>query len=133
MKERESKRAVEEREETNHTIVKREKTIDDKRIQSKNSRYDDYNKIKTNKKQQKNNYSFQETLEISNSSNERNDDTTVVVTPNIFFMEKAARSIAEIQQRITTVADVMIFLEILGYDDKLANEMGYHDLVGLAK
>ncbi len=133
MKEKESKRVIEEGE-TKHTIVRRKKTIEEGEEKSVRTNNNYHNSIKTNKKQPQINNYFRETLKISNSSSERNDDaTTVVVTPNIFFIEKAARSIAEIQQKITTVADVMIFLEILGYDDKLANEMGYHDLVGLAQ
>lgn len=133
MKEKESKRVIEEGE-TKHTIVRRKKTIEEGEEKSVRTNNNYHNSIKTNKKQPQINNYFRETLKISNSSSERNDDaTTVVVTPNIFFIEKAARSIAEIQQKITTVADVMIFLEILGYDGKLANEMGYHDLVGLAQ
>ena len=49
------------------------------------------------------------------------------------FAEKAARSVSEIQHGINNIADVVVFLEILGYDDKIAADNGFSDLSVLAK
>lgn len=49
------------------------------------------------------------------------------------FAEKAARSVSEIQHGINNIADVVVFLEILGYDDKIAADNGFADLSVLAK
>lgn len=49
------------------------------------------------------------------------------------FAEKAARSVSEIQHGINNIADVVVFLEILGYDDKIAADNGFSDLAVLAK
>jgi len=49
------------------------------------------------------------------------------------FANKTARSIAEIQQSINNMADVLVFLEVLGYDDRNAKENGFESLNELAK
>ncbi len=49
------------------------------------------------------------------------------------FANKTARSIAEIQQNVNNMADVMVFLEVLGYDDKTARKNGFENLQELAK
>jgi len=49
------------------------------------------------------------------------------------FAAKTARSIAEIQQSVNNMADVLVFLEVLGYDDRTAQENGFADLHELAK
>lgn len=50
------------------------------------------------------------------------------------FAEKAARSVSEIQHGVNSVADVVVFLEILGYDDRAAAAHGFEGgLTGLAK
>lgn len=50
------------------------------------------------------------------------------------FAEKAARSVSEIQHGVNSVADVVVFLEILGYDDRAASARGFEGgLTGLAK
>ena len=49
------------------------------------------------------------------------------------FAEKAARSVSEIQHGINNVADVVVFLEILGYDDKISADNGFSNLTALAK
>ncbi|MEW5839620.1 hypothetical protein [Nitrososphaera sp.] len=41
------------------------------------------------------------------------------------FAEKAARSVSEIQHGVNNIADVIVFLEILGYDDRIAKENGF--------
>lgn len=49
------------------------------------------------------------------------------------FAEKAARSVSELQYGVNNVADVVVFLEILGYDDRVASKNGFEDLMDLAK
>jgi hypothetical protein len=49
------------------------------------------------------------------------------------FASKTARSIAEIQQSVNNMADVLVFLEVLGYDDRTAKKNGFDDLQELAK
>lgn len=49
------------------------------------------------------------------------------------FAEKAARSISELQYGVNNIADVVVFLEILGYDDRIASKNGFPTLMDLAK
>lgn len=49
------------------------------------------------------------------------------------FATKTARSIAEIQQSVNNMADVLVFLEVLGYDDKIAQKNGFDSIDNLAK
>ena len=49
------------------------------------------------------------------------------------FAGKTARSIAEIQQNVNNMADVLVFLEVLGYDDRTAKRNGFENLQELAK
>jgi hypothetical protein len=49
------------------------------------------------------------------------------------FAAKTARSIAEIQQSVNNMADVLVFLEVLGYDDRTAEKNGFANLHELAK
>jgi len=49
------------------------------------------------------------------------------------FVHKVARSITEVQANVNNVADVLVFLEVLGYSDKTAFENGYSDLRELAR
>lgn len=49
------------------------------------------------------------------------------------FASKTARSIAEIQQSVNNMADVLVFLEVLGYDDRTAKKNGFDSLQELAK
>ena len=49
------------------------------------------------------------------------------------FASKTARSIAEIQQSVNNMADVLVFLEVLGYDDRTAKMNGFDSLHELAK
>ena len=49
------------------------------------------------------------------------------------FAEKAARSVSEIQHGVNNIADVVVFLEILGYDDRVASRSGFASLTVLAK
>ncbi len=49
------------------------------------------------------------------------------------FATKTARSIAEIQQSVNNMADVLVFLEVLGYDDRTAKKNGFENLYELAK
>ena len=49
------------------------------------------------------------------------------------FASKTARSISEIQQSVNNMADVLVFLEVLGYDDRTAKKNGFENLQELAK
>jgi hypothetical protein len=48
-------------------------------------------------------------------------------------VEKVSRSIAELQSNVNNLADVMVFLEVLGYNDADARRAGFADLFGLAQ
>lgn len=49
------------------------------------------------------------------------------------FAEKAARSIAEIQQGVSSTAEITIFLEVLGYNDEVAIRHGFRSLSNLVE
>src|SRR5918911_1801289 len=49
------------------------------------------------------------------------------------FAAKTARSIAEIQKNVNNMADVLVFLEVLGYDDSTAQKNGFENLKELSK
>lgn len=49
------------------------------------------------------------------------------------FAEKAARSISELQYGVNNIADVVVFLEILGYDNRIVSKHGFMDLMDMAK
>ncbi|MGA2874717.1 MAG: hypothetical protein ABSE82_04165 [Nitrososphaerales archaeon] len=49
------------------------------------------------------------------------------------FLQKTARSVVEIQPNIDTVADIVVFLEVLGYTDKTAADNGFTDLFDLSR
>ncbi|HEX2014783.1 MAG TPA: hypothetical protein VLA68_06115, partial [Nitrososphaera sp.] len=49
------------------------------------------------------------------------------------FAAKTARSISEIQQSVNNMADVMVFLEVLGYDERTAKKNGYAGMQELAE
>jgi hypothetical protein len=48
------------------------------------------------------------------------------------FLEKTARSIAEIQPSLDSVPEIVVFLEVLGYNNKTAVENGFKDLYEVA-
>ena len=49
------------------------------------------------------------------------------------FLEKATRSIAELKPDVSSLADIVVFLEVLGYTNKQASEHGFQDLADLAR
>jgi hypothetical protein len=49
------------------------------------------------------------------------------------FLQKTARSVTEIQPRLSSVDEVMVFLEVLGYNDRNAVRNGFLDLYDLSK
>ena len=51
---------------------------------------------------------------------------------NGMFLEKAARAVAEVQPHVSTVADALVFLEVLGYTDRIARQNGCKDMFDLA-
>ena len=58
---------------------------------------------------------------------------TAITRESHIFAQKVARSITEIQQRVDSVADILLFLELQAYDDSVAKENGYESLYDLAK
>ncbi|MHB8566837.1 MAG: MATE family efflux transporter [Nitrososphaerales archaeon] len=48
-------------------------------------------------------------------------------------MRKTARSVVEIQPNIDSVADIVVFLEVLGYTEKNAVDNGFRDLFDLSR
>ncbi len=60
---------------------------------------------------------------------------TEITRQSDIFAKKAARSMVELQLPLVmnTVADVLVFLEIRGYNDNIAKENGYENLYSLAK
>lgn len=49
------------------------------------------------------------------------------------FLEKATRSIAELKPDVSSLAEIVVFLEVLGYTNKQAAEHGFQDLADLAR
>ena len=49
------------------------------------------------------------------------------------FIERVSRSVAELQSNVNNLADVMVFLEVLGYTQKDAKRAGFPDLFSLAQ
>lgn len=49
------------------------------------------------------------------------------------FLTKAARSVAELQPKVNNVADVLVFLEILGYTNQDALHNGFDDLLDMSR
>jgi hypothetical protein len=49
------------------------------------------------------------------------------------FVEKAARSLSEIQSNVNNLGDVLVFLEVLGYNDAMAQEHNFADLADMAR
>jgi hypothetical protein len=49
------------------------------------------------------------------------------------LLKQAARSVAEVQSNLDSVADVAVFLEVLGYSNKTAVENGFTDLYDFAR
>jgi hypothetical protein len=61
------------------------------------------------------------------------DDSDSKQTERRAFVVKAARSVAELQPRVNNVADVMLFLEVLGYTKEDAVRNGFTNLFDLAR
>jgi hypothetical protein len=49
------------------------------------------------------------------------------------YAERAARSVSEIQGNISSVTDILVFLEVLGYDDAGVSKYGFSDLTDFAR
>ena len=59
--------------------------------------------------------------------------TTVQVSrEGRLFAAKVARSIAEIQESVNNMADVVVFLEVLGYNDTAVQKHGFSSMIELA-
>ena len=56
------------------------------------------------------------------------------VTPEMLqFVSKISRSISEIQEGVNSVADILVFLELLGISDRIAKEKGFSGLPELSR
>jgi hypothetical protein len=60
-------------------------------------------------------------------------DLSELSTEKRVFVRKAARSIAEIQQNVNDISDVVVLLEVLGYDNDTINKNGFETLYEIAK
>lgn len=49
------------------------------------------------------------------------------------FVQKTARSIVQIQQGVNNLADIVVFLEVLGYNKELVEKYGFESLYDLAQ
>ncbi|MGH9920274.1 MAG: hypothetical protein ACRD6W_15575 [Nitrososphaerales archaeon] len=49
------------------------------------------------------------------------------------FIHKTAKSVSEIQSNVNNLADVLVFLEVLGYSAKTVREHGFKDMRDLAR
>ncbi len=49
------------------------------------------------------------------------------------FIERVSRSVAELQSNVNNLADVMVFLEVLGYTEEDVKKAGFADLFDLAR
>lgn len=57
----------------------------------------------------------------------------VVPTDRLHFLQRTARSVAEIQPQVVSVDEVMVYLEVLGYNDRIAAMYGFEGLYDLAR
>ncbi len=60
-------------------------------------------------------------------------DSEAEIAERQMFLEKATRSIAELKPDVSSLADIVVFLEVLGYTNKQASEHGFQDLADLAR
>jgi hypothetical protein len=60
-------------------------------------------------------------------------DLSELPTEKRVFVRKAARSIAEIQQNVNDISDVVVLLEVLGYNSDTINKNGFETLYEIAK
>jgi len=49
------------------------------------------------------------------------------------FLHKTAKSVSEIQSNVNNLADVLVFLEVLGYNAKMVRDYGFKDMRELAR
>jgi hypothetical protein len=49
------------------------------------------------------------------------------------FLHKTAKSVSEIQSNVNNLADVLVFLEVLGYNAKTVRDYGFKDMRDLAR
>ena len=49
------------------------------------------------------------------------------------YAERAARSVSEIQGNISSVTDILVFLEVLGYDESAVSKYGFPNLTEFAR
>jgi hypothetical protein len=59
-------------------------------------------------------------------------DTEELSTDSRTFLQKTARSIVEIQPNLDSIADIVVFLEVLGYTNKIVTDNGFKDLYDFA-
>ncbi|MFI5422261.1 MAG: hypothetical protein ACHQ1H_14965, partial [Nitrososphaerales archaeon] len=52
---------------------------------------------------------------------------------SLLFAEKAARSVSEVHGKVSSIPDLVIFLEILGYNDSLVAKYGFANVLDFAR
>lgn len=61
------------------------------------------------------------------------DSSTAYSRRRKAFVHKTAKSVSEIQSNVNNLADVLVFLEVLGYSAKTVREYGFRDMRELAR
>ncbi len=62
-----------------------------------------------------------------------NADYESLTRESRLFVQKTARSIVQIQQGVNNLADIVVFLEVLGYNKELVEKYGFENLYDLAQ
>ena len=60
-------------------------------------------------------------------------DSTAYSRRRKAFLHKTAKSVSEIQSNVNNLADVLVFLEVLGYSAKAVRDHGFRDMRDLAR
>ena len=61
-----------------------------------------------------------------------NADYQTLTRESRLFVQKTARSIVQIQEGVNNLADIVVFLEVLGYNKELVEKYGFENLYDLA-
>jgi len=61
-----------------------------------------------------------------------NSDYKTLTRESRLFVQKTARSIVQIQQGVNNLADIIVFLEVLGYNKESVEKYGFKNLYELA-
>ena len=61
-----------------------------------------------------------------------NSDYKTLTRESRLFVQKTSRSIVQIQQGVNNLADIVVFLEVLGYNKESVEKYGFKNLYELA-